>query len=65
MLPIDESSIQRFRHLLEQLQLAEQILATANDLPRYKGLLLKAGTGVDATLIAAPSRLDRHRSHLP
>ena len=51
----DESTILRFRHLLEQHQLAEQILATVNDLLRYKGLLLKAGTVVDATLIAAPS----------
>jgi transposase, IS5 family len=51
----DESTILRFRHLLEQHELAEQILATVNDLLRYEGLLLKAGTVVDATLIAAPS----------
>lgn len=51
----DESTILRFRHLLERHKLAEQILATVNDLLRYKGLMLKAGTVVDATLIAAPS----------
>ena len=51
----DESTILRFRHLLEKHKLAEQILATVNDLLRDKGLLLKAGTVVDATLIAAPS----------
>lgn len=51
----DESTILRFRHLLEKHQLAEQILALVNELLRDKGLLLKAGTVVDATLIAAPS----------
>lgn len=51
----DESTILRFRHLLEKHKLAEQILATVNELLRDKGLLLKAGTVVDATLIAAPS----------
>jgi len=51
----DESTILRFRHLLERHKLAEQILATVNDLLQAKGLLLKAGTVVDATLIAAPS----------
>ena len=51
----DESTILRFRHLLEKHKLAEQILAAVNELLRDKGLMLKAGTVVDATLIAAPS----------
>ena len=51
----DESTILRFRHRLEKHKLAEQILATVNDLLAAQGLLLKAGTAVDATLIAAPS----------
>ena len=51
----DESTILRFRHLLEKHKLAEQILGLVNELLRGKGLLLKAGTVVDATLIAAPS----------
>jgi transposase, IS5 family len=51
----DESTILRFRHLLEEHKLAEQMLATVNELLRDKGLMLKAGTVVDATLIAAPS----------
>jgi IS5 family transposase len=51
----DESTILRFRHLLERHKLSEQILATVNELLRDKGLMLKAGTVVDATLIAAPS----------
>ena len=51
----DESTILRFRHLLEENKLAAQILQTVNELLQAKGLLLKAGTVVDATLIAAPS----------
>ena len=51
----DESTILRFRHLLEEHKLAPQILATINELLEAKGLLLRAGTVVDATLIAAPS----------
>ena len=50
-----ESSILRFRHLLERHKLADQILATVNALLQAKGLQLKAGTVVDATLIAAPT----------
>ncbi len=51
----DESTILRFRHLLEKHKLAEQILAVINDMLSGKGLMLRAGTVVDATLIAAPS----------
>ena len=51
----DESTILRFRHLLEANELSLQILATVNAMLTAKGLLLKSGTVVDATLIAAPS----------
>jgi IS5 family transposase len=51
----DESTILRFRRVLEKHKLAPQILQTINDLLRSKGLMLRAGTVVDATLIAAPS----------
>ena len=51
----DESTILRFRHRLDKHKLAEQILATVNELLIQRGLLLKAGTVVDATLIAAPT----------
>jgi transposase, IS5 family len=51
----DESTILRFRHRLEKHKLAEKILSTVNDLLTEKGLLLKAGTAVDATIIGAPS----------
>lgn len=51
----DETTILRFRHLLERHQLAGPMLAAINELLRSKGLMLRAGTVVDATLIAAPS----------
>jgi len=51
----DESTILRFRHRLEKQKLAEQILAAVNELLSQLGLLLKTGTVVDATLIAAPT----------
>ena len=51
----DESTILRFRHLLEAHNLGMHILATVNAILTAKGLLLKQGTVVDATLIAAPS----------
>ena len=51
----DESTILRFRHRLEKHKLAEQILRTVNALLAERGLLLRAGTVVDATLIAAPT----------
>ena len=51
----DESTILRFRHRLEKHKLADGILATVNDVLSRQGLLLKEGSAVDATLIAAPS----------
>jgi IS5 family transposase len=51
----DESTILRFRHLLEAHNLSAQLLATINATLTAKGLMLKTGTVVDATLIAAPS----------
>jgi len=51
----DESTILRFRHLLEEHNLSMQLLATINATLATKGLMLKTGTVVDATLITAPS----------
>lgn len=51
----DETTILRFRHFLEEFGLTKTIFTTVNDLLRAKGLLLKSGSAVDATLIAAPS----------
>jgi len=50
----DESTILRFRHLLEQHQLTERIFGQIRTLLEEKRLLLKSGTIVDATIIAAP-----------
>ena len=52
---LPDEMILRFHHLLEEHKLADQILATVNDLLQRKGLLLKTGAVVDAMLIAAPS----------
>jgi IS5 family transposase len=51
----DESTILRFRRLLEKHALAPKILSTINEQLTRQGLLLKTGTVVDATIIAAPS----------
>jgi IS5 family transposase len=51
----DRVSILRFRHLLEEHRLAEQFLQVVNAHLAKAGLMLKEGTMVDATLIAAPS----------
>ena len=51
----DETTILRFRHLLERHNLAPDMLRLVNDILGAKGLLLRTGTVVDATLIAAPS----------
>ncbi len=51
----DESTILRFRHRLEKHGLATQMLAEVNTILLERGLMLKEGSAVDATLIAAPS----------
>ena len=51
----DRVSNLRFRHLLEAHDLSPKILKVTNAKLAAQGLLLKTGTVVDATLIAAPS----------
>jgi IS5 family transposase len=51
----DESTILRFRRLLEKHKLTEAIFAEVRGLLEDKRLLLKTGTIVDATIIHAPS----------
>jgi transposase, IS5 family len=51
----DETTILNFRHLLEENDLAADIFAAVNKHLQRKGLLLKKGSIVDATIIAAPS----------
>ena len=50
-----------YRHLLEEHNLSIQLLATINATLISKGLMLKTGTVVDATLIAAPSSTKNSR----
>jgi IS5 family transposase len=51
----DETTILNFRHGLETHQLTEAIFAEIGAHLAQKGLTMKTGTIVDATLIAAPS----------
>ncbi len=46
----DRVSILRFRHLLEQHDLAPKMLEAVNATLAAKGLMLKEGTAVDASL---------------
>ena len=51
----DETTILRFRRILEQHELCGQILDVVNHYLASKGLRISTGTIVDATIIAAPS----------
>ncbi len=50
----DATTLLNFRHLLEHHQLTESIFNAINHHLAEQGLLLREGTIVDATLIAAP-----------
>jgi transposase, IS5 family len=50
----DATTLLNFRHLLERHQLTASIFNTINGHLAEKGLLLREGTIIDATLIAAP-----------
>ena len=50
----DATTLLKFRHLLEEHQLTESIFNAINAHLSEKGLFLREGTIVDATLIAAP-----------
>jgi IS5 family transposase len=51
----DETTILHFRHLLEKHKLTEKIFQQTRHYLQDKGLLLREGTIVDATIINAPS----------
>jgi IS5 family transposase len=51
----DETTILRFRHLLEQHDLCGKMLDTVNLYLDSKGIRITTGTIVDATIIHAPS----------
>jgi transposase, IS5 family len=52
---LDETTILNFRHLLERHGLTEAIFADVNAHLADKGITLRSGTVVDATIIDAPS----------
>jgi IS5 family transposase len=51
----DETTVMRFRHLLEEHKLGAQIFEEVGRVLMQRGLRLSKGTIVDATIIAAPS----------
>lgn len=51
----DATTLLNFRHLLERHELTRAILGEVNTHLAEKGLLMRQGTVVDATIIAAPS----------
>jgi transposase, IS5 family len=51
----DETTVCKFRHLLEEHNLGEEILGTVNQHLQAKGIRITSGTIVDATIIHAPS----------
>lgn len=51
----DETTILNFRHFLEAHELQKKFFAIVKDIMETKGFILKKGTIVDATIIAAPS----------
>lgn len=51
----DETTILRFRHVPEKNNLAIDMLRVVNYLLQYRGLMLRSGMAVDATLISSPS----------
>ena len=51
----DESTILKFRHLLEEHELGTSLFQAVNEVLAAHGLSLRQGTIVDATIISAPS----------
>ena len=51
----DETTVLRFRHLLEKHSLGGQMLDTVNEHLESKGIKIQTGTIVDASIIHAPS----------
>lgn len=56
----DATTLLKFRRLLETHKLTERIFAVINMHVAVKGFMLKEGTVVDATVIAAPSSTKNH-----
>lgn len=52
----DATTLLHFRHLLEEHLLGEKLFAAQNEIFEAEGWIMRGGTIVDATIIAAPSR---------
>jgi transposase, IS5 family len=62
----DETNILKFRHLLERHQLTRKLFERVTQHLEQRGLLLREGTIVDATIIAAPrSRKNASAQQVP
>ena len=57
----DETTVCKFRHLLEEHQLGGEMLETVNLYLESKGVRISRGTIVDATIIHAPSSTKNQR----
>ena len=51
----DATTLLHFRHLLEEHQLGERLLAAQQEIFEREGWIMRGGSIVDATIIAAPS----------
>ena len=51
----DATTLLHFRHLLEKHELGSQLLAVQSELFEAQGWIMRGGSIVDATIIAAPS----------
>ena len=51
----DATTLLHFRHLLEEHKLGEKLRAAQNDIFEAEGWIMRGGSIVDATIIAAPS----------
>jgi IS5 family transposase len=51
----DATTLLHFRHLLEEHKLGEKLLAAQNEIFQAQGWIMRGGSIVDATIIAAPS----------
>lgn len=51
----DATTLLHFRHLLEEHQLGEKLFAAQNEIFEAEGWIMRGGSIVDATIIAAPS----------
>jgi len=51
----DATTLLHFRHLLEEHKLGEKLFESQNEIFEHEGWIMRGGSIVDATIIAAPS----------